>query len=378
MNKNIKIIEKPDLRLLKGFYANGFSAGLKKNNELDLGVVYSEVRADCFGVYTTNKVKGAPILVAKEHLRDNKAQALVVNSKFANTCTGEEGIKNSKKVCKELAAVLGIEERDTLPMSTGVIGQQLPVDKIIKVFQKVKESIKQKNFLNFTKAIMTTDTYPKSKQVSVKCGNNEYGIIAAAKGSGMIHPNMATLLVFIFTDANINKSLLREAFRKSIDTSFNSLSIDGDTSTNDSALIYANGLAKEIVKDGEGATKFIEIEVQNAVTEKDAKKIAETIANSKLVKTAFFGEDANWGRIICALGYSNTKFNLERTTLSIGGLCLFKNGAGVNFSENEAKKILHKEEIKVVLDLGIGHKSTVFWTTDLSIDYIKINASYRS
>ena len=248
MNKNIKIIDKPSLKLVKGFYANGFHCGLKKNNVLDLGVVYSENRADAFAVYTTNRVKGAPIIVAKEHLRDGKAQALIVNSKIANTCTGEQGIKNAKKICQEVAKLLNINEKDVISMSTGVIGEQLPVEKITKTINtKVAPSLKECNISNFSKAIMTTDTYPKVKQVSFKIDNNEVGIIGVAKGSGMIHPNMATLLVFIFTDANIKKSLLNKAFRKSALGSFNSITIDGDTSTNDSVVIFANGCSKNMI-----------------------------------------------------------------------------------------------------------------------------------
>ncbi len=406
MNTNIKIIDNPSIEMAKGYYSNGTHCGLKKGRDLDLGIVYSEAKAKTYAVYTTNKIQGAPLFVCKEHLKNNTSQLLIVNSKIANTCTGNKGINNAKITCKEAAKIFKIETQDALPMSTGVISTQLPIEKIKKGINELQKTLKNKNENNFSKSIMTTDTYSKIKGVKVKIGDKEYSIIGTAKGSGMINPKMATLLGFIFTDADINNKLLKKAFNDSIKKSFNSITVDGDTSTNDTIIIFANGLAenkqinkknsdeykifvealeylnislaKEIVKDGEGATKLIEINVKNAKTLKDAKNACIAIANSNLVKTAFFGEDANWGRIICALGYSGADFIPEKIILSIGDIDLYKNGEGANFNEIKINKILKDKEIKVNIDLNSGNKNWKIWTTDLSYDYVKINADYRS
>ncbi len=404
--KNISILNKPSINMVKGYHSNGIHCGLKKNNEFDLGLVYSETECKTFAVYTKNKIKGAPLIVCREHLKDNKAQALIVNSKIANTCTGEEGISRAKQVCLEVAKQFNIKMLNVIPMSTGVIGLHLPVDKIFKGITILKDLIDKNNLNNFTKAIMTTDTYPKLFGVSVRTDTGEYRIVGTAKGSGMIKPDMATMLSFIFTDANINGNLLKKAFNDSVDNSFNSITIDGDTSTNDTAIIFANGktgnkeinrknsfdyktfcqalnmvstsLAKEIVKDGEGATKFIEINVINAKSKRNAKKIAIAIADSKLVKTAFFGEDGNWGRILCAAGYSGADFNSNKINISIDNIVVFSRGTKQEYSEENMKKNLQKKEIKVTVDLNQGNKSVIVWTCDLSYDYIKINAGYRS
>lgn len=406
MNKNIKIIDNPSIEMVKGFYSNGTHCGLKKGKELDLGIVYSEIKANTYALYTTNKVQGAPLYVCREHLKNNLSRALIVNSKIANTCTGDKGINNAKIICREVARIFDMETEDVLPMSTGVIGEDLPVEKIKRGIFELKKNLKDKNQNNFSKAIMTTDTYPKIKGVKVQSGDMEYSIVGTAKGSGMICPKMATLLVFIFTDVNITSNLLKKAFKDSINKSFNSITVDGDTSTNDTAIIFTNNmagnkkidkknsgeygifcesleylavsLAKEIVKDGEGATKLIEINTLNARSEKDAKKACETIANSNLVKTAFFGEDANWGRILCALGYSGIDFIPDKIKLSFDDMDLFKNGKNSNYNEDKVKKILKNNEIKVNLDLNAGNKNWRVWTSDLSYDYVKINASYRS
>lgn len=406
MDANIKIINNPSIEMVKGFYSNGTHCGLKKGKKLDLGIVYSETKAKTYAVYTTNKIQGAPLTVCREHLKNNIAQMLITNSKIANTCTGAKGITNAKMTCKEAARIFNIETQDAIPMSTGIIGMQLPMDKIKKGIIELQKILKNKNENNFSKAIMTTDTYPKIKGVKIKLDDKEYSIIGTAKGSGMIYPKMATLLGFIFTDADINKNLLKKAFKNSIENSFNSITVDGDTSTNDTAIIFANGLAgnkqinkinsneykifyqaleyvtvslaKEIVKDGEGATKLIEINVINAKKINDAKNACIAIANSNLVKTAFFGQDANWGRIICALGYSGANFIPDKIKLSIEDIDLFNNGQSTDFNEIKINKILKNKEIKINIDLNSGNKNWRMWTTDLSYDYIKINASYRS
>ena len=406
MNQNITIIENPSINEVKGFYSNACCCEIKKKDKLDLGIVYSEKLSSVFAVYTTNKYQAAPILVCKKHLTNNKAQALIVNSGNANACTGDEGIQNAEIMCEETAKILGIKKEDVVVSSTGVIGQNLPMEKIKKGILELKDKIKAENKDNFSLAIMTTDTKMKVAGVKVKIDGVEYKIVGTTKGSGMIHPNMATMLGYIFTDANIEDSLLEKVFKNSIQKSFNSVTVDGDTSTNDTGMIFKNGmannkiiddkssaeyavfcealeyvatsLAKQIVLDGEGATKLIELNVVNADTEKQAKNIGVTVAKSSLVKTAFFGEDANWGRIICAVGYSGEEFDINKVKLSFGNLMVFENGRNLNFSEEDAKKILSQREIKVTIDMGCGNKNWTYWTCDLSYDYVKINGSYRS
>jgi glutamate N-acetyltransferase/amino-acid N-acetyltransferase len=402
---NIRRVIDLDIDQVQGFRANGVQCEIRKKDKFDLGIVYSEVPASVFGVYTTNKYQAAPVLVCKEHLAGGKGRALVVNSGIANACTGDEGLKNARLMCEETAKILGIRKEEVAVGSTGVIGMQLPMDKIIGGIRSLKEKLLEKNHFNFTHAIMTTDTRMKNSGVKIKLKDKEYTIFGTAKGSGMIHPNMATMLAYVFTDADIEPSLLEETFKDLIDRTFNSITVDGDTSTNDTALIFANGkagniriarkdesyqdfrhgleivlteLSKKIVEDGEGATKLIEIQVKGAHSEKDAKLIGQSIAQSSLVKTAFFGEDANWGRIICAAGYSGADFDPDKVSLKIGGLLLFEKGMNVAFSEEEAKKILASKEITVLLEMNQGDKNWTVWTCDLSYDYVKINGSYRS
>ena len=406
MNDKIKIVDNPKLSDVTGFVGNAIACQIKKKDKLDLGIVYSKKMCDVFAMYTKNRYKAAPIVVCKEHLKNNKAQAIVVNSGNANACTGEEGILDARLMCEESAKILGIKTNDVLVSSTGVIGQRLPMDKIKNGINELKNRLSEPNENNFALSIMTTDTKIKICGVMVTIHDKSYTIYGCAKGSGMIHPNMATMLTYIFTDANLKKSLLKRAFFSTIERSFNSITVDGDTSTNDTAIVLANGeaknklidnidseeykifcealtfvtktLAKKIVEDGEGATKLIEINIQNAKSDKDAKKIGMAIAKSNLVKTAFFGEYANWGRIICALGYSEADFNPESAKLSFGNIVVFDNGKNINFNEDEAKDILSKREIKIYLDLKNGNSNWTVWTCDLSYDYVKINGSYRS
>lgn len=406
MNNNIKISNTPKLSDVKGFYGNAIGCEIKKKDKLDLGIVFSEKLCDVYAMYTKNKYQAAPIIVCKEHLKNNVAQALIVNSGNANACTGDEGIEDARIMCEEAAKILGISRDMVVVSSTGVIGQRLPMDKIKSGIIELKDKIKEKNDNNFSLAIMTTDTKMKIVGVEVKIGGKSYNIFGCAKGSGMIHPNMATMLSYIFTDIKIKSSLLKDAFFNSIERSFNSITVDGDTSTNDTAMIFANGmacndeidnknsddykifcealqyltntLARKIVEDGEGATKLIEINVLNAKSESDAKKIAMSIAQSSLVKTAFFGEDANWGRIICALGYSEAEFDIDKVKLSFEDLVLFDKGRNLNFDEDKAKEILSKKEIKLYLDLSYGRANWTVWTCDLSYEYVKINGSYRT
>jgi glutamate N-acetyltransferase / amino-acid N-acetyltransferase len=406
LHKNISIKDNPNINNIKGFHGNAVCCEIKRKDKPDLGIVFSEKPASVFALYTKNKFQAAPILVCKKHLKDGQAQALVANSGNANACTGEEGILNAEVMCEETAKILGLKSENVVVASTGVIGQNLPMDKIKKGIAALKPVITEPNDNNFSKAIMTTDTILKAAEVEVKTGKGNYRIFGTAKGSGMIHPNMATMLSFIFTDANIDDGLLEKAFRKSIEKSFNSITVDGDTSTNDTVMIFKNALAdnnpitnekseeyncfiealnfvsaslaKKIVFDGEGATKLIEINVKNCSSEEDAKTIAMSVAKSSLVKTAFFGEDANWGRIICAVGYSGAEFDIEKVGLSFDDLNVFQKGKNLDFSEDEAKKILQKREIAVNISINSGSRNWTVWTSDLSFDYVKINASYRT
>jgi glutamate N-acetyltransferase / amino-acid N-acetyltransferase len=404
MNQNITLIEKPSINDVKGFFSNALCAEIKKKEKLDLGVVFSEIPCTTIGMFTTNKFQAAPVVISKEHLKHNIAQAVVVNSGNANACTGENGLKDAKTMCEETASILGVKTEEVLVASTGVIGQVLPIEKIVMGIKGLKDKIRETNDNNFSKAIMTTDTIMKISGVKVKFGNKYYSIVGTCKGSGMIHPNMATMLAFIYTDLNISKNLLNQSFKKSILKSFNSVTIDGDTSTNDTALIFANGLSgirinsdndnfkifcealdyitislvKLIAYDGEGATKRIEIELINAKSELDAKKIAMSVAKSSLVKTAFFGEDANWGRIVCAMGYSNVDFDINKVDVYFGDLKVCENGKYYKFSEDQAKIILSNRDINLKIDMKSGSKNWTVWTSDLSYDYVKINGSYRT
>ena len=404
MNKKIILINNPAIEMVQGFHSNGIASGIKKNGNHDLGVVFFDKECDGFGMFTTNKVKAAPVLVSKKHIK-NKIRALFVNSGNANACTGESGFNDAINICKEIGESFNIPYTSVIPMSTGVIGQRLPTTVIKNGIIKISKIINEPNDNQFVKAIMTTDTKMKIYCVKVKTENYEYSVIGCAKGSGMIHPNMATMLGFIFSDAVISKSMANKAFRSSIDKSFNSITVDGDTSTNDSVFLFnsncannkpitssnadyklyeeavqmvASQLARKIVEDGEGATKLVEVEVKGAKNIKQAKQAAFSVATSSLVKTAFYGEDANWGRIVCAIGYSGIPCKPENIKLYFDNLLLFKNGEPTTFNEADASKILKKTEFKVTVDLGIGNKSWTVWTTDLTNEYIRINANYRS
>jgi glutamate N-acetyltransferase/amino-acid N-acetyltransferase len=406
MNQEIKIIANPSINIVKGFHSNGIASGIKKSKKLDLGMVYCDVPATCFAAYTTNQVQGAHIHVCREHLADNTAQVLVVNSGVANTCTGDEGIVNSRKICEETAKQLDINTKNVLHLSTGVIGPQLPMDKIIPALTDLKCNVTESSPITFPIAIMTTDTKPKFLGVEINHDDQQYHIYGVTKGSGMIAPNMATLLVFIFTDANIEPALLEKAFRSTLEKSFNSITVDGDMSTNDTALIFdsrlatntiivdengpeyvkfcealdllSTSMAMEVVMDGEGASKLIEIHVTNTASSEDARKIGLSIANSNLVKTAFYGEDANWGRIICAAGYSQVDLDPSKIELLIGDTPIFTNGSGIPFDEEIMKTYLHKDEIKVTVNCNCGKDEWTVWTSDLTNSYIDINAKYRT
>jgi len=389
----------------RGFKAAGISCGIKKKNKKDLALIYSEVPARAAALFTTNQIKAAPLKVSAEHIKDEKAQAIVINSGCANAATGKKGIEDAEEMTKIAAEELGIERENVLVASTGTIGTFLPMDKITKGIKEAKVKLSEDGGSNVAEAIMTTDTFPKEVAVELELGNKKVIIGGMAKGAGMISPHLATMLSFITTDVVISGELLKKALKSSIDKSFNMITVDGEESTNDMVVILANGLAgneeineenedfrkftsgldevalklaKMIVKDGEGATKFIEVEVKNALKWEDAKKIASSIANSLLVKTAIFGEDANWGRIMAAIGNSGVEIEEEKIDIYLGNLKLASKGCGIKYSEEEAKKILKEKEIKIIVDLNLGEKNAKVWTCDLTIEYVKINAHYRT
>ena len=414
--KNDKIKEiiketKGGICAAKGFFANGIYSGLKKKKtSKDLAIIYSDNICNASAVYTQNKVCGANIIISKEHLKNGKAKAIICNSGNANTCN-RDGIEKAKAMCENVAKYLNISEKDVAVASTGVIGVPLPIEPILKnikpLIDNAKNSIEcSKNAAN---AIMTTDTFIKEIAFSFEIDGKEIKIGGIAKGSGMINPNMATLLAFITTDANISSKLLKKALREDVKNTYNMISVDGDTSTNDMVVILSNGeaknkiidkendnykifckalnmvntyLCKAIAKDGEGATKLIECEVINAKDIETARKISKSVISSNLLKAAVFGCDMNWGRISCAIGYADCKFDINKVSINVsskfGSMDVFKNGYGLKFDENKALKILKKDEIKITINMNSGDKKAVAWGCDLTYDYVKINGSYRS
>ncbi len=393
-----------------GFTAGGVIAGIKAGNttKRDLAMIVCEKRCKTAALFTTNKVKGAPILVSKEHLKDGYAQAVIVNSGNANTCN-PDGVEIAEEMCRLTAEALNIDVNDILIGSTGVIGQKLSIDPIKKVIPTLASSLSKENNALACEAIMTTDTRKKEFAVEFELDGKKCHVGGISKGSGMINPNMATMLAFITTDVNINGELLAKALRKVNSVTYNMVSVDGDTSTNDTLIIMSSelagnseiicedknyeifenalyavmmNLARETARDGEGATKLIECVVNGAPTEIVAKTVAKSVISSSLVKAALFAADANWGRILCAIGYAEGDFDITKTSVELvsnaGKLTVCLDGAGIGFSEAEAKKVLSEEEIKIVVDLYSGEHSAIAWGCDLTFDYVKINAEYRT
>jgi len=392
----------------KGFSAGGIHCGVKKA-KLDLAMIYTSSPAAAAGVFTQNLVKASPVLVTKENIASGYGRAVVINSGNANACTGQKGIDDAEEMASQTAGALGVKPAEVLVASTGVIGVPLPMENISEGINKLGKNLSPTGSYDAAEAIMTTDTFPKQAAVEVDLGGTTVKIGGIAKGSGMIHPNMATLLGFITSDAAISPQLLQKALKDAVNRSFNMISIDGDTSTNDMIIVLANGeaenplienetkefyrfqeglfkvctmLAKLIVRDGEGATKLIEIEVRGAAAEEDARKIARSIANSNLVKTAMYGEDANWGRILVAAGYSGGYFDPAKVDVylesSAGSEKMANAGMGLAFSEENAARILRETDIKIVIDLNLGQLTARAWACDLSYEYIKINTEYRT
>lgn len=389
----------------KGFYASGLHCGVK-HKKLDLGLLYSLIPAAAAGVYTTNQVQAAPLKVTQDSLsQEGKLQAVIVNSGNANACTGKRGLIDAKAMQLQTAEKLGIPSHYVGVASTGVIGEHMPMDKISSGIQKLVLDSELKGSIDFSQAILTTDTVSKNTAYSLKINDKDITIAGTAKGSGMIHPNMATMLGFITTDAAVNKDALHEALSYAVERTFNCITVDGDTSTNDMVLMLANGmgeneelnknhpewelfldalvmvcedLGKLIAKDGEGASKLIEVNVLGAKTEKEARIIAKTVVGSPLVKTAVFGCDANWGRIIAAAGYSGVSFNPDAIKILIGDSEVVIDGEPVLFSEEEVRNYLKGHEIHITVILAEGIGCGRAWGCDLTYDYVQINASYRT
>lgn len=404
LTSNYTYIENGSITSVKGIEASGIHCGLKKRNK-DLALIYSTVPSVCAGTFTLNKAAASPVTISKKIIEsENKVKAIIVNSGNANACTGLEGHLDAIEVQTKCAEKLELSHTEILVSSTGVIGERLNVAVITESLDELKSSLSDNGGINAAEAIMTTDTIPKHFAVTVQLSKGEITIGGIAKGSGMIMPNMATMLGFVTTDAKIEKSLLQSALSEAVNDSYNKISVDGETSTNDMVLMLANGLsnieiqqnsvdymiflsalkdlsvkmAKSIVFDGEGATKFITINIKNAASETDANLIAKSLANSPLVKTAINGGDPNWGRVISAASSCGAKINPENTSLYFNDLALLKPGYKTDFIEEDAAKILEEKQIVITLDLHCGNANTTWWTCDYSEEYIKINAHYRT
>jgi glutamate N-acetyltransferase/amino-acid N-acetyltransferase len=389
-----------------GFQASGIAAGIKKTQAKDLALIYSEVPAVAAGVFTTNRVKAAPVLISMERVKSGTARAILVNSGCANACTGKRGMSDAHRLSRLIASPLKISPGNVLLGSTGVIGKPMPMALIEDRIPSLINSLSPDGLADAALAIMTTDTVPKAVMNQGRVNGKKITIAGIAKGAGMISPKMATLLVFVLTDANLTLGALRKAVKEGVKASFNRITIDGDTSTNDTLLILANGragnrpitvvapgykefarllqdtlfsLAKKVVQDGEGVTKVVQILVEKAHTIGEAEKVARAVANSPLVKTAFFGEDANWGRILCAAGYSGAPINPAKIDIFFDGVDIVRGGQGTGpEKEEQATSVMKKKEYTVRINLHRGTQSAYLFSTDFSFDYIKINASYRS
>jgi glutamate N-acetyltransferase/amino-acid N-acetyltransferase len=400
-------IRPPEDFIVPGFKAGAVAAGIRYQGRPDLALITSEVTAAAAGVFTTNKVQAAPVLLSRSHLTGNRARAIVVNSGVANACTGEAGLQRAQATAHMVAEALGCPIHEVLVASTGVIGMDLPLEPVANYLPKLVSAVRGDGWFDAARAIMTTDTVPKIHMVKDLLQDRPFTVLGIAKGAGMIYPDMATLLSFVATDAAISPEALQSLVREETDRSFNRITVDGDTSTNDTLFVLANGLAanppirnpdssdgerlrralgevllnlaKMIVADGEGATKFVEITVKGGSSKAAALLAARTVSNSPLVKTALFGEDANWGRILAALGRAGIDFDPQQVQLFFNGVQLVENGRAVGQkAEAQVSDILKKSSFSITIDLGQGKAEETVYTCDLSLDYVRINANYRS
>ena len=401
----MQILENGSVTSPRGFTAAAVAAEIKYTGRTDLAVVYSKVPAQAAAVYTLNRFKAAPLRVTEENISNGMAQAIVVNSGIANAGMGAEGMRLAREMSDCAAEALGIAKDDVIVASTGVIGMPLPMDKVKAGIEKASKALYPDGGHDAARAIMTTDTVCKEMAVQLRIDGKLVTIGAMAKGSGMIHPNMATMLGFITTDVNIDNKALQAAFKANIDDSFNMVSVDGDTSTNDMVVILANGqagnavlteespdfpafkealrdiciaMAQKIAGDGEGATKLVECTVTGAATKEDARLAAKAIIASSLVKTAIYGNDANWGRIACAACYSGAQFDPDKVNIFIGDVQVAQNGMGLEFDEAKATETLKQKKVNILVKFNIGTEEATAWGCDLTYDYVSINADYRS
>lgn len=391
---------------VEGVQAAGIQAGIKKTEIKDIALIYTDAPATAAGVFTSNIVTAAPVLVCREHLTDPTAQAIIVNSGNANACTGDLGMTNAHRMAAATAEQLNIKPDQVLVASTGVIGQQLPMETIENGIHKAAQALSYEGGEDAAEAIMTTDTFPKSTAVEIEVSGKTVRIGGIAKGAGMIAPNMATMLSFLTTDANINSETLQSALTRVVDNTYNLLTVDTDTSTNDTVLILATGnaenteivnasgqdyeafcdglmfvcteLVKMLARDGEGATKLVEVVIKRAKNRDDAEKAARAVAESPLVKTAVFANDANWGRIMMAIGKSGAEFDPYQVDVLLGDYPLVKNGMDSGYDEEKATQLFDNDPIRITIDLRAGDAEITMWTCDYSYDYIRINADYRT
>ncbi len=389
----------------QGFQAAGVKAGIKKSGNLDVAVIYTEQEAAVAGTFTQNAVASAPVRASKKVIATGMAHAITANAGCANACTGEQGEKDAAAMQDITATALGCKADDVVVASTGVIGVNLPMDKMENGIKQAVKELSSDGSENAGKAIITTDTYSKACATEITLGGKEVRFGAIAKGSGMIQPNMATMLCFITTDAAIDSKLLQKALSEIVEVSFNMISIDGDMSTNDMVIVLANGaagnakiteenedynlfkatlqnicqeLSKKIAADGEGATKFLTISVTGARNFAEAKTIGMSVAKSPLVKTAFFGEDPNWGRVICAVGYAGVPMDPQKTVVKFGGIPVYANGVGAEYDEAELRKVMEAHDIVISIDMGEGDAKADIWSCDFSYEYVKINGEYHT
>jgi glutamate N-acetyltransferase/amino-acid N-acetyltransferase len=404
MSSEIVVIPQGSVTSVRGFVAGAVRAGIREDlDKLDLGILYSEEPCSAAGVFTSNRVKAAPILVCQKHLADGRAQAIVANSGCANACTGEEGLREAYEMAEVAAVKLGIQPQDVLVASTGVIGNCLPMERVRAGIGDIALSIEGGDDL--AAAIMTTDTVPKQVAVRFDCQGRRYTLAGVAKGAGMIHPHLATMLCFLTTDAPARRGFLDAALRRAVDVSFNMITVDGDISTNDMVVVLANGLAggepldaehpaaepfcdaltqvcthlaKAICRDAEGATKLIEVRVEGAASEADARRAARGVAGSLLVKTAVYGEDLNWGRILAALGGSGADMAEDKATLYLRDVCLYSRGRALDLDEMAARAALAGAEVELRLDLGLGDSAATAWGCDITEEYVRLNSAYTT
>lgn len=389
----------------QGFKAAGVQAGIKKSGNLDVAVIYTEKEAVVAGTFTQNAVAAAPVYASKRVVATGTAHAIAANAGCANACTGEQGDKDAAAMQEITAVALGCQPDDVIVASTGVIGVPLPMDKMEHGLKKAVSELSADGSENAGNAIITTDTYSKAGSTEIKLGGKKVRFGFIAKGSGMIQPNMATMLCFITTDAAIAQPLLQKALSEVVNVTFNMISVDGDMSTNDMVVVLANGaagnapitsenadyetfkatllelctgIAQRIAADGEGATKFLTVHVTGTKTYADAKTIAFSVAKSPLVKTAFFGEDPNWGRVICAVGYAGVPMNPQTTVVKFGGIPVYAHGVGAACDEEALRQVMAAHDIVIDIDMGAGSEEATVWTCDFSYEYVKINGEYHT